>query len=145
MVLENVLFLLHAAVQFSQHHLLKDCSLLDILASFVIVWSTVDLWVYNWAFYSVLFNYISVFVPVPYCFDCKILTICPVLYSESEKVWVAQCLTLCNPMQWIAMSFSRGSSQPRDRTWVSCTAGRLFNHLSHWGSPYFPIVCLFCT
>ena len=28
--------------------------------------------------------------------------------------------------EWVAISFSRGSSQPRDRTWVSCTAGRLF-------------------
>ena len=26
-----------------------------------------------------------------------------------------------------AMSFSRGSSRPRDRTWVSCIAGRRFN------------------
>ena len=58
---------------------------------------------------------------------------------------VAQlCLTLCNPMdcsppgssvheifqarilEWVAIYFSRGSSQPRDRTWVSCTAGRFF-------------------
>ena len=57
-------------------------------------------------------------------------------------VLVAQlCPTLCNPMgyrllgssvnrilqarilEWIAISFSRGSSQPRDQTWVSCIAG----------------------
>ena len=53
------------------------------------------------------------------------------------------CPTLCDPMDCspsgssvhgnspskntivIAMPSSRGSSQPRDRTWVSCTAGRL--------------------
>ena len=29
-------------------------------------------------------------------------------------------------LEWVAMSFSRGSSCPRDRTWVSHTAGRLF-------------------
>ena len=28
--------------------------------------------------------------------------------------------------EWVAMPFSRGSSQPRDRTWVSCIAGRFF-------------------
>ena len=58
---------------------------------------------------------------------------------------VAQsCLTLCDPMacslpgtsvhgflqawilEWVAMPSSRGSSWPRDRTWVSCTAGRFF-------------------
>ena len=27
-------------------------------------------------------------------------------------------------LEWFAISFSRGSSQPRDQTWVSCTAGR---------------------
>ena len=27
---------------------------------------------------------------------------------------------------WVVIPFSRGSSQPRDRTWVSCIAGRLF-------------------
>ena len=29
-------------------------------------------------------------------------------------------------LEWVAISFSRGSSQPRGRTRVSCTAGRLF-------------------
>ena len=61
------------------------------------------------------------------------------------KVLVAQlCLTVCDPMdcslpgssihgisqarimQWVAISFSRGSSWPRDQTRVSCIAGRLF-------------------
>ena len=49
------------------------------------------------------------------------------------------CLTLCDPMdytahgilqtrtlQWVAFPFSRGSSQPRDQTQVSCTAGSFF-------------------
>ena len=52
------------------------------------------------------------------------------------------CLTLCNPMNcyppgfsvcgfsrqeyWVAMPSSRGSSQPRDRTQVSCIIGRSF-------------------
>ena len=29
-------------------------------------------------------------------------------------------------LEWVAISFSRGSSRPRDWTWVSCTAGRFF-------------------
>ena len=57
-----------------------------------------------------------------------------------EEVKVAQlCLTLCDPMdcivhgilqarilECVAFPFSRGSSQPRDRTQVSHTAGRFF-------------------
>ena len=61
--------------------------------------------------------------------------------NRSEvKVNVAQwCSTLCNPMdytvhgilqarilEWVAFPFSRGSSQPRDRTQVSLIAGRFF-------------------
>ena len=29
-------------------------------------------------------------------------------------------------LEWVAIPFSRGSSQPRTRTWVSCIAGRFF-------------------
>ena len=29
-------------------------------------------------------------------------------------------------LEWVAIPFSRGSSQPRDWTWVSCIAGRVF-------------------
>ena len=29
-------------------------------------------------------------------------------------------------LDWLAIPFSRRSSQPRDQTWVSCTVGRLF-------------------
>ena len=60
-------------------------------------------------------------------------------------VLVAQwCPTLCDPMnssppclcihrllqartlEWVAILFSRGFSQPRDRTWVSCIIGTFF-------------------
>ena len=61
------------------------------------------------------------------------------------KSEVAQlCPTLCDPMdcsppgfsvhgifqarvlKWVTISFSKGSSQPRDWTWVSCIADRCF-------------------
>ena len=62
--------LLHAAVQFSQHHLLKRLSApLYILASFVKNRVLTGAWVYFWAFYLVPLVYVSVFVPVPYCPD----------------------------------------------------------------------------
>ena len=30
-------------------------------------------------------------------------------------------------LEWVAVSSSRGSSQPKDQTWVSCIAGGLFS------------------
>ena len=59
-------------------------------------------------------------------------------------VLVAQSCWLCDPMdcslpgssvhgilqarilEWVAITFSRGSSQSRDQTWVCCIAGRFF-------------------
>ena len=63
---------------------------------------------------------------------------------KSESKVAQSCLTLCDPwtvayqappsvglqarvLEWIAISFSRGSSRPRDRTQVSHIAGRHFN------------------
>ena len=34
-------------------------------------------------------------------------------------------------LEWVAISYSKGSSQPRDQTWVSHIAGSFFYHLSH--------------
>ena len=75
-----------------------------------------------------------------------LLKVCGSLWlSWSVKVLVTQsCLTLCDPMdssppgssvhrilqariqKWVAIPFSRGSSQPRDWTWVYSIAGRYF-------------------
>ena len=67
---------------------------------------------------------------------------------EPQTWWLALVAqlypTICDPMdlsppgssvhgifqagilEWVAISFSRGTSWPRDRTWVSYTAGRFF-------------------
>ena len=78
------------------------------------------------------------------------------MVSNGEmKALVAQSrLTLCSPMncsllsssvhgnlqaripEWVAIPFSRGSSWPRDQTWVFCIASRFSYHLNHQGSPY---------
>ena len=48
--------------------------------------------------------------------------------NQPALVWDTQsCPTVCDPMarilDWVAVTFSRGSSQPRDRTQVSSIAG----------------------
>ena len=62
--------LLHVAVQFSQHHLLKRLfSSLYTLASFVKDKLLIGVWVYFWTFQAVPLIYISGFMPTPCCFD----------------------------------------------------------------------------
>ena len=68
-----------------------------------------------------------------------------IIIIESESEVTQWCLTLCDPvdcslpgssihgilqariLEWVAISFSRGSSQPRGRTQVSRIRGRRFN------------------
>ena len=77
--------------------------------------------------------YIYIYI---YIYMCVCVCVC-VLFTQS-------CLTLCNPMdysppsssvhgilqarilEWVAIPFSRGLSQPRDWNWVSWIAGRFF-------------------
>ena len=62
--------------------------------------------------------------------------------GKKVKVKVAQlCPALCDPMdyslwKWVAFPFSRGSSQPRDWTQVSCIAADSLLAES-WGQPVF--------
>ena len=66
------------------------------------------------------------------------------LFSNSESEAAQSCPTLCDRidcslpgssvheifqarvLEWVAISFSRGSSQPRGQTRVSCIASRRF-------------------
>ena len=68
------------------------------------------------------------------------------MFIFKVKVKVSQsCLTLCDPldcsppgfpvyvilqtriMEWVAIPFSRGSSQPRDQTWVSAFQADIYH------------------
>ena len=73
--------------------------------------------------------------------NCCYSSFCEIKWSEVTQ----SCPTLCDPMdcslpgsslhgilqarvlEWVDISFSRGSFRPRDWTWVSCIPGRHFN------------------
>ena len=79
------------------------------------------------------------------------------LFSNSfiEFLWVCihSCPTLCNAidcsppafsvhgisqariLEWVAISFVRRSSRPRDRTWVSCIDRCILYHWTTWEAP----------
>ena len=53
--------------------------------------------------------------------ESEVIQLCPTLpHSSVHGIFQARML------EWVAISFSRRSSQPRDRTWVSCIIGRRF-------------------
>ena len=82
---------LHAAVQFSQHHLLKR--LFPILYSCLLWWSLIDCtcWVLFLG-YSVPLVHMSDFVPVPHCLDyCSFIILSEVWESYTScSVFVPQ-------------------------------------------------------
>ena len=73
--------------------------------------------------------------------------------QRNESEVTQSCPTLCHPLdyslpsstihvifqaravEWVSISFFRGSFQPRDRIQVSHIVGKCFYHLSHQGSP----------
>ena len=95
----------------------------------VCIWPFLD-WMLAWLLYNFNFQSVS-------------------SYCESESEFAQLCPTLCNAMEcsppgfyvhgvfqarvleWVAISFSGGSSRPGDGTRVSRTVGRRFYHLSH--------------
>ena len=74
-------------------------------------------------------------------------------HSHTHTLSAQWCLTLCNPtdcsppgssdhgifqariIEWVAISSSRGSSRPRDQTYISCLVGRLFTPVPPGKSP----------
>ena len=112
-----------------------------LLAQFLvlIVWQCIVRYIHDKDCYVFLENWSL------YHMQCSCLSLLTFLALKSalpkvnvaEKVKVTQsCLTLCDPMdytvhgilqarilEWVAFPFSRGSSQRRHRTQVSCIAG----------------------
>ena len=85
---------------------------------------------------------------VKHSVSTKIITIEPMVLAAQS------CRTLCNPMDcslpgssvhgslwartlgWVAIPFSRGSSQRRDQIQVSHMCRKILYHLNHQGGPY---------
>ena len=64
-----------------------------------------------------------------YCLSClnvnvKVTQSCPTLCDLMD--YTVHGILQARILEWVAFPFSRGSSQPRDRTQVSCVAGGFF-------------------
>ena len=85
------------------------------------------------------------------------------LKVKSEVKVTQSCPTLCDPMDcgppgssvhgilqariqgWVAVPFSRGSSQPRDGTQISCTADGVFTIWATREAPLVVLVIIYCN
>ena len=72
---------------------------------------------------------------MPACVHAKLLQLCPYLYypMDDRLPWdYVHGILQSRILKWVTISFSRGSSQPRDWTHVSC--------LLHWKASSLPLV-----
>ena len=79
--------------------------------------------------------YLTSICPYKHCMHAACMLSCFCRTWLSVTLWTVACLSSVHGisqariLEWVAMAFSRGSSQPRDRTRVSsgsCIAGRFF-------------------
>ena len=118
---------------------------------------------------SCILKQITVFKYIPFVFAYNLMPCPEKLHfhqrKKKVKVKLAQsCPTLCDPMhytvhgilharilKWVAFPFSRGSSQPRDRTQVSRFAGGFFTSWAtrevqeYWSGQPIPFQQIFLT
>ena len=93
----------------------------------------------------ILLEFPFLYIPSNICYLCLCLCTqsCPILcypiYCSLPGSSVHRLLW-AKILEWVAISFSRGSLQPNDRTQVSCISciGRwVLYQLSYWGSPCY--------
>ena len=69
------------------------------------------------------------------------------MLSQFSRVWLCDTMDLSPPgssvhgisqariLEWFAISFSRGLSQPRDQTQISCIGRQILYHWATWEAP----------
>ena len=100
-------------------------------------------WMTSWSQQRVVRTVLKLFIFMELFHKHSLLLVLPILYQCCSLV-AKSCPTLCNPkdcspsgssvhgilqasiLEWVAISSSRGSSWLRDRTCISCLAGRSF-------------------
>ena len=75
-----------------------------------------------------------VYVEVKWKWKWSHSVVCPILFEPmdcSPPGSSVHGIFQARVLEWVAIPFSRGSSQPRDQTWVSCIASR---HFTVWAT-----------
>ena len=118
---------LHFAYWFLRWH--RFTALLLILTLLMIH----DLWIVCKCVYTSLHYYVVVVQLLSRVqLFCKLIDCSP---PGSSVCGIFQARIL----EWVAISFSRGSSRPTDRTHVSCSGRQVLYHWASWESPYITV------
>ena len=72
------------------------------------------------------------------CFSRVQLRVTP--WTAAHPASLSMGILQVRILAWVAMPSSRGSSQPRDRTHISCIPGGFLFYQSPWGSPIHTVM-----
>ena len=87
------------------------------------------MYMYGWVPLLSTWKYLNI-VNQLFCCCHFIATSCLILFDPrdcSQPGFSVHAILQAWILEWVAISFSRGSSQPRDQTQVSCISGRFFS------------------
>ena len=76
---------------------------------------------------------LNIWFPFQRKYEVLVVQSCPTLYNPmncSLEGSSVHGILQARILEWVAVAFSRGSSQLRNRTQISCIAGRLFTKWS---------------
>ena len=96
------------------------------------------LWQMVWRFLKIKIELPCVCVCARARACAKLLQSCPTLWDPVDYTLPgssAHGVLQTRILEWISIAYSRGSSQPRDQTWVSCISGRFFTIWATWEVP----------
>ena len=69
--------------------------------------------------------------------NCSLKDVCMHAHLLSVQLFVTLWTVACQaPLSWVAISFSKGSSRPRDWTLVSCIGRQILYHWATWETPF---------
>ena len=76
---------------------------------------------------GVIFNLVCYFICIG-SVNVSVTNSCPTLYNPMDCLPGSSVngILQARILEWVAIPFSRGSSQSRDQTWVTCITGRFF-------------------
>ena len=86
--------------------------------------------------FSILTSFLNCFLAE--CVHAKLFQSCPTLCNSMDYSLLGSSvrgILQARILEWVVTPSFRESFQPRDRTQVSCIAGRFFTGLNHQGSP----------
>ena len=81
----------------------------------------------------------SVCVCVCVCVSRSVVSNSPIPWAVAHQAPRSMRILQARILEWVAMPSSRGYSQCRDQTWVSCVAGRLFTIWATREAPLKPL------